>query len=58
MKSKMGRPKLPDGTTKGVLIGARFSLDESDKVHQAIMRSGQNKSHWIRNILLSASKCD
>jgi hypothetical protein len=55
MKSKMGRPKLPDGTTKGVLIGARFSPNESEKVHQAIIKSGQNKSYWIRNILLSAS---
>lgn len=56
MKPKMGRPKLPKGTTKGVLIGARFSPDESKLVHDAVKRAGLGKSEWIRNTLLAAAR--
>jgi len=55
MKTKMGRPILPKGQAKGVLIGARFSLDESKRVHDAVKKSGKNKSEWVRDKLLSAS---
>ena len=57
MKSKkMGRPKLPKGEFKGVLIGARFAPDEAKQVHDAIKRSGKVKSDWIRTTLLTAAK--
>lgn len=55
MKPKMGRPKLAKGEAKGVLIGARFTPDESKRVHAAIKQSGKNKSDWIRAALLSAT---
>jgi len=56
MKPKMGRPRLPEGKAKGVLIGARFAPDEAEQVHSAVKRSKQVKSEWVRTVLLSASK--
>lgn len=53
---KLGRPKLAKGEAKGVLIGARFTPDESKEVHQAVKQSGQVKSEWIRNVLLGAAR--
>jgi hypothetical protein len=58
MKSKMGRPKLPKGEVKGVLIGARFAPDESKRVHDAVTRAKIGKSEWVRKTLLSASSAD
>jgi len=55
MKKKMGRPTLPKGEAKGVLIGARFSPDESKRVNDAVKRSKQGKSEWIRAMLLTAA---
>jgi hypothetical protein len=53
---KMGRPKLPKGEFRGVLIGARFVPEEAKQVHDAIKRSGKVKSAWIREMLLQAAK--
>lgn len=53
---KLGRPKLAKGEAKGVLIGARFTPDESRDVHAAVKRSGRVKSDWIRNVLLTAAR--
>jgi hypothetical protein len=58
MKNKLGRPKLKKAEYKGILIGARFALDESKTVHDAVKRSGQRKSQWIRKALLSAAGSD
>lgn len=55
MNKKMGRPTLPKGEAKGVLIGARFSPDEAKKVVAAVKSAKLNKSEWVRKILLSAS---
>jgi hypothetical protein len=55
MKPKMGRPPLPEGKAKGVLIGARFSPDEAKHVHNAVKRAKQVKSEWVRKTLLSAA---
>ena len=55
MKPKMGRPTLPKGEAKGILIGARFSPDESKQVHDAVERSGKTKSEWVRNSLLATA---
>ena len=55
MKPKMGRPVLPKGEAKGVLIGARFSPDEASKVHAAVKQAKLIKSDWVRKTLLSAA---
>jgi hypothetical protein len=56
MKSKMGRPKLPKGEVKDVLLGAKFAPDEAKQVHAAVKRENIGKSEWIRKTLLSAAQ--
>jgi hypothetical protein len=55
MKPKMGRPKLPKGESKDILIGARFSPGEAQRVVSAANRAKQDKSKWVRDTLLKAS---
>ena len=55
MKKKMGRPALPKNTARGVLIGARFSPGEAERVQNAVKESKQTKSEWIRTSLLTAA---
>lgn len=55
MKNKMGRPKLPKGEVKDVLIGAKFSPDEAKRVQAAANLAQMGKSKWIRKTLLSAA---
>ena len=55
MKTKMGRPKLPKGEAKGVLIGARFAPDEARRVESAAKHARQTKSNWVREKLLDAA---
>jgi hypothetical protein len=56
MKPKMGRPKLPKGEVKDVLLGAKFAPDEAKQVHAAVKRDNMGKSEWIRKTLLAAAK--
>ena len=51
----MGRPSLPKREAKAVLIGARFSPDESKCVNAAANSYERGKSAWIRETLLSAA---
>jgi hypothetical protein len=55
MKKKMGRPKLPRGTAKGVLFAVKIAANEAEKIQTAIKRSGLKKPEWARNALLSAA---
>ena len=54
MKTKMGRPKLPKGTAKGVQIGVRFNPKEDEQIEKAIAKSGfiRDKAEWIREAAL------
>ena len=56
MRAKMGRPKLPKGKAKGVLIGARFSPPQARIVVEAVKRAKRVKSEWVRTVLLSAAQ--
>ena len=51
----MGRPRLPKGQAKGVLIGARFSPPEARIVTNAVRRAKAVKSQWVRMCLLTAA---
>jgi len=55
MSKKIGRPRLNKAEAKGVLIGARFAPDEAKRVERAARTAQQNKSQWVRAILLSAA---
>jgi len=56
MKKKLGRPFLPSGKAKSVLVAVRFSADESARIDKAVKRSKQEKPQWVRDTLLSATK--
>jgi hypothetical protein len=56
MKTKMGRPKLPKGTAKGVLFAVRVAANEAERIHQAIRKSGLSKPDWARNALINAAQ--
>ena len=53
-KKVMGRPKVGADNAKGVFFAARFTPTEAVKLDAAIAESGQSKSDFIRNRLLSA----
>ena len=52
----MGRPKLPKGEVKDVLLGAKFAPDEAKEIHAAVNREDVGKSEWIRKKLLAAAR--
>lgn len=55
MKTKLGRPKLPKGTAKGIVFAVKIAKIEADRIQTAIERSGMEKAEWARNALLSAA---
>ena len=58
MSKKMGRPKLAKAKLRGIIVNARLSPDENRVINEAIRRSPDNKSDWIRKALLSAAASD
>jgi len=55
-KTKMGRPALPEKEKRGKFISTRVSPDEYREIHQAIKTSGEAKTEWVREKLLSAAR--
>lgn len=53
-KRKPGRPKLPKGTAKGVILPVRFSPEERKRLGMAAKASGQTVSQWVRSTLAAA----
>ena len=56
MKKKLGRPKLPKGEAKSVLIAAKVSKDDWGKIQAAMKRSGLSESEWVRQAALAAAE--
>lgn len=52
----MGRPVLPKGEAKNIVICARFSAVENHEIEAAIKREKTSKPEWVRNSLISAAK--
>ena len=52
MKTKMGRPKVPKAKRRGIMVNARLSPEEHRKIEEAVARSKDTKSDWIRKTLL------
>jgi hypothetical protein len=52
MKTKVGRPKLPKGEAKSVMIRARVTPAEAKAIEQAA--GGKGVSEWARQVLLKA----
>ena len=55
-KPKMGRPKLPKGHAKGVIIPVRVSSDDR-KLFEKVAKASEHKtlSGWIRYTLRQAT---
>ena len=56
MTKKMGRPKLAKGEARGVFISTRLSIPEAKEIADAVKKSGEPKTEWVRNTLLSAAR--
>jgi uncharacterized protein (DUF1778 family) len=52
---KFGRPPLPEGAAKTVVVRARVSEAERAQITAAAQREGQKLSDWVRKTLLDAS---
>lgn len=56
-KRPRGRPRMPDGTTKGSTFSVRFSAAEREVVEAAARQAGaQSASDWAREVLLAAAR--
>ncbi len=53
MKTKMGRPKVPKAKKRGIMVNARVSPEEHQKILEAVERAKDSKSDWIRKTLLA-----
>jgi hypothetical protein len=56
MKKKLGRPKVPKSKLRGILIQARVSPEEHSVIADAIRRSKEDTSKWVRKALLFVAK--
>jgi len=56
MKRKPGRPVLPKTKARSVLVAVRMSSEEDRELRDAIRRSKQRPSDWIRATLLAAAR--
>ncbi len=55
MSKKAGRPKLPDGELRNIPISTRLLPHENQTIIDAVKRSGESKSDWVRKVLLDAA---
>jgi hypothetical protein len=51
--SKPGRPKLPKGEAKSLMVRARITPDEFKTLSNAAKQTGQGLSEWARKVLIS-----
>ena len=54
MNRRPGRPKLPDGQVKAIVIAIRVTEAEMTEIGIAAGRSGKTPAQWAREILLAA----
>lgn len=55
-QSKIGRPKLPKGEAKSLMVRARVSTAEQRLIEDAAKATGKEISEWIRSTLLAATE--
>jgi hypothetical protein len=56
MSKKMGRPKVPKAKLRDILVQARFSREEYQRIRAPIENASESKSEWIRKALLSVAE--
>ncbi len=55
-KPKAGRPKLPEGSTKGEMLRIRVTAEELKTIEAAAQASGKTRSEFIREKLLATQE--
>lgn len=55
-KKQMGRPVLPEGEAKGVIVQTRVSEADHILIKEAVAASGVKLSEWLRQRILAAAK--
>ena len=53
-KPKVGRPPLPKGNAKAVMLRVRITPDERTAIEKLAKAKGQTASEWIRSTLNAA----
>src|SRR5271154_6481196 len=56
MKTKLGRPEMPDGKAKKILHAVRLPADDVDTIDKAAKKSKQDKPEWMRSALLERAE--
>lgn len=55
-KRGRGRPPVPKGEFKGCYVVCRMQKSEAAEIVNAARRAKQEKSEWIREVLLRAAR--
>ena len=50
---KAGRPKLPEGSAKGVMLRVRVTQDVREAIEKATKVKDHTIPEWVRGILLA-----
>jgi len=53
-KQKVGRPKLPKGEAKAIVLQSRVQKTEKDAYQKAAASEGKDLSTWVRETLNAA----
>jgi hypothetical protein len=53
-KPKVGRPKLPKGEAKAIVLQSRVQKTEKDAYQKAATSEGKDLSTWVRETLNAA----
>ena len=53
-KPKVGRPKLPKGEAKAIVLQSRVQKTEKDAYQKAAASEGKDLSTWVRETLNAA----
>jgi predicted HicB family RNase H-like nuclease len=51
---RAGRPKLPEGNAKGVMLRVRITPEDRKAIEAKAKTGNQTVSQWIRNTLSTA----
>jgi len=54
-KKTLGRPKLPPAEARKIMLSTRVNEIENKAIENAINRSEEDKTVWIRNALLAVA---
>ena len=57
-KNATGRPQLPEGEAKVVIVQTRVSEVDRDLLQKAADAAGVKLAHWIRDRVLTAAKTE